>query len=194
MFTRNVIIVMQWTIVIVAIVIVVIILTIVVTIVRDVLFVIIVVAIIRDVVVIIIIAFITSVRLFFVERLSLTIKKHKAWIGLLSTGQEMNTFNDFGGHRQCGGGLSVYDTTCRQTKKIKVALFVASRTESQYANGAGTHAVIMWFMCLHIVTKTVFAMTVKSHSLPSHNGAGAQSLRYSICQGKAIQPVDLAIR
>ena len=87
-----------------------------------------------------------------------------------------------------------YDTTCGQTKKIKVALYVASRTESQCTNGAGTHAVIVWFMSLHIITKTVCAMTVESHSLPSHNGAGAESVRDPICQRKTIQPVYLALR
>ena len=41
------------------------------------------------------------------------------------------------------GGMSIFDTNCGQTEKIKIALYVASRTESQCANDAGSHAVIM---------------------------------------------------
>ena len=115
----------------------------------------------RHMSIIVIIAFIIVVWAIIVERLSLTIEKDKDWMGLLPADLEMNTSNDFGRHGQCSGGMSIYDTTCGQTAEIKIALDVASRTESQCPNGAGSHAVVVWFMRLHIVTKTVRAMVPK---------------------------------
>ena len=52
-------------------------------------------------------------------------------------------------------------TTCIKTDKIVPTLGVASGTGGDGANGTCDHAVVVLFMCLHILTKFHFAVCVE---------------------------------
>ena len=67
----------------------------------------------------------------------------------------------------------VNDVTGGEAEEIKIALDITGRSHGKGANSAGSHAVVVLFMGLNILTVLIVTMAIVIDGLTSDNGAGA---------------------
>ena len=123
------------------------------------------------------------------------IKRHSCAIGKLKHGgtwclfgEFVDAFDDFRGHGHGCPMIAIESATCRQTEKIVTTLFVSGGTKGESSNRASLHAVVVWFVCLDVLSKLKLDVVVVVDGRTDNNCAWTHRVGDATACRKTVQP------
>jgi hypothetical protein len=105
-----------------------------------------------------------------------------------SASESVDAVLDFVGHRQLGPVRSVETSPTREAVKIVTPLLISRWSESDCTDGPGYHQIVVFFMCLHVLTILNSTVRVIVDVESYDDAARPHSLRDAETVWKGVEP------
>ena len=121
---------------------------------------------------------------------SVSVSEYYTSISLLLLGHVVDAFNHVVWHRQRGSMCPIDHAAWWEAEEVVTALGVPCGAHRNGSNGARAHAVIVFFMSLHILSKLVFTMPMIINRLSCDDGPWTRCCGYTVDKWERVQPED----